>query len=285
MPDRELRLPISRFVISDYQIEELIFELNKAFEKRRREISIKRNVDPFSGYPVMKESFWLSVPGIENDHGSIYVENIRVGREIIRVEINVAITAVSSLLKSHHLIEPLAKLQDEERALERKPRLANLTGKIRGVQWGDQLVAWTLADAYKAITGLAPTMGGYKKPKFDGEDFPPSAPAIRSPFAVFAMKLIEMGDIKRLGAGEFTVGILRDAMSGNWRHNDTGRSRLYRPVLAKIADAQAAGEPGRPPLGQEQWRLRTPKPIEMDECTSEEAGSMTLEEFEVDEGE
>lgn len=282
MSEMEKHLPIQKFAISDDKIEELVFELNEAFADRRREISLKHNLNPFDDYPVIKERFHLYVPELNERHGSIYVESIVISRDEIKLHIDTNMTIIKSLLKSNRLIERLAKDQDDERALRGEPRLANLTGQLATVQWGDRLVALLLADAYKAITGLAPTMGGYKNRKARAGSPASSRLAIRSPFAVFAMKLIEIGEISRLGAGEYSVGILRKAMSPDWRYAESGGNPLKRTALLKIAEAMPARRAGRPLAGEEPWRLRTSELVDAEDCTPAEVEAMALEEFQVD---
>jgi len=282
MSEYEKGIPIQAFAISDEQTIELVHELNEVLDERRSSISVKRNLNPFEGYPVIKEKLYLHVPEINEEDGSIYVENIVISRDEIKMHIDTSLTIIKSLLKSNHLIERFAKQQDDERALRGESRLANLTGQPKAVQWGDRLVASLLADAYKAITGLAPTMGGYKKPKARAGSPASSRRTIRSPFAVFAMKLIQIGEISRLGAGEYSVAILRKAMSQDWRYAASGGSRLKRATLLKIAEAMPAKGPGRPPAGEEPWRLRTPELVEVDEYTPTEAEARTWDEFQVD---
>lgn len=222
------------------------------------------------------------MPGINERHGSVYVENIEIPYNDIKMHIDSNVTIIKSVLESNHLIERLAAQQDDERALRGEPRLADITGRPKNVQWGDEIVASTLAEAYTAITGLAPTMGGYKKPNAEARGLSSGSCKICSPFTVFAMKLIEMGSIRRMGAGKFSVGILRDAMSSNWRHMESGGSPLLRPALLSIAEALPPKGPGRPPAGEERRRLTTSDPVDVEDCTRTEVGAMMLEEFQVD---
>lgn len=282
MSKSENRIPTRVFSVSAEEIKELVFELNEAFDNRRKEISVKRNLNPFDDYPVLKEKFYLYVPGINEKHGSVYVENIEIPYNDIKMHIDSNVAIIKSVLESNHLIERLAAQQDDERALRGEPRLADITGRPKNVQWGDELVASTLAEAYTAITGLAPTMGGYKKPNAEARGVSSGSCKIRSPFTVFAMKLIGMGSIRRMGAGEYSVGILRAAMSANWRYAESGGSPLRRLALLKITESMPAKGPGRPSAGEERWRVTTTDSVDVEEYTPTEGEATTWDEYQVD---
>lgn len=54
MPRSENRIPTRGFSVSAEEIKELVFEFNAVFDDRRKEISVKRNLNPFDDYPVLK---------------------------------------------------------------------------------------------------------------------------------------------------------------------------------------------------------------------------------------
>lgn len=293
MSDKAAAIRSYPFSINDFQLEKLIWRVNEAFCNRRGAISSDRNVNPYSNYPIRPERHQLYVPKINNENGSVYVQNIQIDISVINLYLNACLPTLVSIRKGVGEIELESQRLDDVRVANGELRRRTFEGPLTTLQWYDEFVARELAEVFVAITGQKPTMGGYKRPSENSVQAGHPAPEIKSPFTVFALYLIEIAKIKRLGAGEFTVGVLRKAMAPYWRskrmaegsESIEGAEEAEFEVLVCSAAAElpkTQKRRGRPKRGHELAPLRDETPLQMDICSAAELRAMDLEEFDVD---
>jgi hypothetical protein len=285
MSDKAGGVIVYPFRISDDQLEELVWRVNGAFLDRRKLVSLDRNVNPFAGLPVKVENVQLYVPGLSTENGSIYVENIEREKGVVCLLIEECLTTLVSMMKNRNVIEREYQREDDMRARKGNSRLRTFEGCLTTVAWFDELVVRELAEAFVAITGQRPTIGGYKRPSGSSERAGKSARKIESPFAVFALYLIEISELKRLGAGAFTINVLRKAMAPYY----ISKRKFDGAELEDLADAPdselnilAPKRRGRPPKAHNRDVLRDPTPVPVIDCSSEELAAMDWVEVEVD---
>lgn len=274
------------FNITDSQLEELIWDLNDALLKCRRAISPDRNADPYSHCQFLAEHYQIYIQSINSEHGSMYVRNIQLDKIDFKLIINACITKLTAASREADAIESVSQFQDDARAMNWEIRLRTFEDPLTTAQWYDQLVASELAEAFLATTGQKPTMGGYKRPSQHSNQPAQSTPEIRSPFTVFALYLIRIAKLKRLGVGGFTVGVLRKAMGPYWQSKRMLEGGEAADELERNAPADPGILPrrrrGRPSKGNEPAKVRDEGAVKTDICSAAELAAMNWEEFDVD---
>lgn len=285
MPDKAGIVTVYPFRISDDQLEELVWRVNDAFLNRRKLVSLDRNVDPFDDLPVKSEHIHLYIAGLNTENGSIYVENIQQDKDIACFLIDACLTTLVSVMKNRNVIEREFLREDDVHALKGESRPRTSKGCFTTVAWFDELVARELAETFVAITGQKPTMGGYKRPSDSSERVGESARKTQSPFSVFALYLIKISKLKRLGARDYTAIILRKATAPYYqskRQSDKdGQENLTTSAYEELK-LSAAKRRGRPPKGHNREELRDTTPVPVIDCTPAELASMDWVEVEVD---
>jgi hypothetical protein len=213
------------------------------------------------------------------------VQNIEQDKAVASLLIDSCLTTLVSVMKNSDAIERESQRLDDVRALNGEGRLRTFEGPLTTVRWFDELVARELAEVFVAITGQKPTMGGYKRLSNKSGRAGEPAREIKSPFTVFALYLVRIAKIKRLGSGQFTVTVLRKAMAPYWqskRQFDGEEQEELAGSAVLDLHPQTPKRRGRPPKAQNRDELRDETPMPLDICSAAELDAIDWIEVDVD---